>query len=1102
MNKKEYIIKINGISTSVKDVTTLEDALKSLGKTAAKPVKVSASTPGAGGTSKAKALTDEEKAAKKLADTQKKLNAVNSEANRQQIAASAALRDRMREVAREIVVNEQAEGSVIAMGITLNDLRNEYYELSEAERNNIEIGGQMLTKIQALDKEYKAIKESAGQFQESVGNYEKALNGLENLDKGLGDVGSTTSDLSNAFASNSAMMGIFGSVTETTEAAQAELAKVTALVTLAQQISIGVTKEGIIATTAKNALDKITIIQTRARTLAEAQATKGTILATIAQYAFNAVASANPYVLLALALVAVIGALVVFSDETEDAAEDQKALNEQEKIFLDYLDTEAARLKLVSDARVNAFSRQLELAKAQGKSVKETRKLEDEIYREKLLQNARLLGTYAHEVEAIEENRKKLAQYNDLLRQAKLAKERGTDKLIIDIDLNGKAEDVDIEKAIETLQSNIEATGRKVQLGVELKTDEKDLLNEANVTKALREKEDAEAAKAAAEKAKKERDDAKKLRQERAALELEAQRALEDLKAKIAGESIENQRKIITREYMRQVQDIQIRLNNEERLTTKAKKSLNAQIVALDQVMNDELDKLGKEYNRRELETLRSVEDQKTSFILGMEDRRRAEINIAYDRQIEDVQHRLDTEESLTKKQRQALNELVIGYEKEKQIELEALAIEGANKIADIELKTVEFNLASAKTKIGDILKRGKDKYGLATGLIDVAATKKAVKDVNAEYQNYIVGLEFYQVDLRNAHEKTLASLKEGTPEYREELLKYAAANDEVAAKIKAANQSIAENNKTAAEVQVAGIGESIGKVAGFAQAASDAINMVTSTLTMGLQASLDSLNEQLEVVNEQYDAAKEKREKYAEDVANIEAQVQNAQGATSDAMKAQLQDAMHLRDEAAREEQRLQKEKEKKEAEIKKKEKQMKRTEIIGNIAMALANTALGITKALADYGPILGGIMAAFVGITGGIQVALMTKQLTKLAKGGEIVGPSHDNGGVNITIDGKPSYEAQGGEFMVNDKSYAANTELVKFINANPSAITASDLVGLVPGLDNVPTTVTDMGSSADDRVVDAIENIELSPVVSVVDIIDVTSDVTTVRDLAGA
>lgn len=43
------------------------------------------------------------------------------------------------------------------------------------------------------------------------------------------------------------------------------------------------------------------------------QGTKATISATVAQKAFNLIANANPYVLLATALVTVVGALTLFS---------------------------------------------------------------------------------------------------------------------------------------------------------------------------------------------------------------------------------------------------------------------------------------------------------------------------------------------------------------------------------------------------------------------------------------------------------------------------------------------------------------------------------------------------------------------------------------------------------------------------------------------------------------------------------------------------------------------------------------------------------------------------------------------------------------------
>ncbi|MFK2394780.1 hypothetical protein ACIXOK_02805 [Bacteroides fragilis] len=60
-------------------------------------------------------------------------------------------------------------------------------------------------------------------------------------------------------------------------------------------------------------MDSVRTTQIKAKTAAEALSTKGTIAATAAQKVFNVVASANPYVLLATALVTVVGALYLFA---------------------------------------------------------------------------------------------------------------------------------------------------------------------------------------------------------------------------------------------------------------------------------------------------------------------------------------------------------------------------------------------------------------------------------------------------------------------------------------------------------------------------------------------------------------------------------------------------------------------------------------------------------------------------------------------------------------------------------------------------------------------------------------------------------------------
>jgi hypothetical protein len=429
---------------------------------------------------------------------------------------------------------------------------------------------------------------------------------------------------------------------------------------------------------------------------------------------------------------------------------------------------------------------------------------------------------------------------------------------------------------------------------------------------------------------------------------------------------------------------------------------------------------------------------------------------------------------------------------------MNALIAEGLNKRAALELAQADSTLKAIQNRIGEVVKRNEE--GVFKGVIDPVKTRENLAAVNTALDTYIAKLEEYKTNLAIAHAETLNGMKAGSAEYKEEVQKFAVAIDDINQRIRESQKTQKQNTKDSTRTTAEYYRDMFAKIAEYADLGAQAVQSVVDTLNMGIQASLDALNDQLEQTNEHYDEAKEKREKYAEDVKTIEEKVQNATGATADALRNQLQDAMHLRDEAAREELRLQREKEKLEAEVAKKEKQMKKNELIGKIAMGIANTAQGVTQMLSLAWP-LNLIMAAIVGIAGGAQVAIMSRQLSKLAKGGPINGPSHANGGVNIMIDGKPQYEAQGGEFMVNDKSYAANKALVEFINSSPDAVSLADLVNIGMGFGDVPAVASDVTSSGNAAVVDAINDINFNPVVSVVDIQNVTNDVTTVKDLAG-
>lgn len=1079
--KKEYTLKINGIDQNIKDVTKLEEAVTSLdtalGKVNTTNVNSTLTT-----RERSKALTEEEKAEQKLINTIDKVVQARSDANKAQIEANIAAREAQREVTREIQIRQQAEGSIKQMGMQLTDLRNRYEGLSRAEREDLAVGGELLQQIQALDAEYKALRESTGNFRDSVGNYEKALSGLGKVSEGIDGVTKSSMGLAQGLLGANALMGMFGEQTEEDAKRAQQLQKIIALLSIAQQVNTNVLKEGIVQNKLAVVTDTIRTTQIKAKTAAEVASTKGTIAATVAQRIFNAVASANPYVLLALALVAVGAALFAFASNTDNAAEKQKKLNDLQSNYLDTLEDEANRTKNVSNERVAALERQLKILEAQGAKQEEIRKIEDQIATERRINNARLRGFYAQEIHDLDKNKSKVDELRETLRKLEKDKAEGKGKVKIEID--GKTSKVKVDEAIDAIQGQIDNLGRTVQIATELTTENTDLQTEELIRKAKREKEDKNHAKTAAETAKK-----------RADTELSIVRAAEDARIKLIQNSNEQSRKVLALTYDRQIEDLRKRLATEKDLTAKARTALNETITSLEKQKGLDLEKLEKEQANRALALQQELEDSRIALIVGNYDRQTAEVNLQYDRQIEAYKKRLDEDKTLTEEQQKQITELILNAQKARGTALARLTSEQLNQQADQQLTVVEGALKKVENKIGEIVVR--NKTGLE--LIDVKATRKNLADTNAALDEYIKGLEKYLTEYQAASDATLATLQEGTAEYEAELQKRASVEEDIAERIKNAQKDQADNTKKSAGVQMEALRDLFGKIAEYADAAVMALSSVFDTWNMGLQVQLDDLNEQLDVINERYEEAQKQREEAVNNVENIEAQLQAATGGTAEALKSQLQDAMHAREEAAREEQRLAKEKEKREAEITKKEKQMRRNDLTANIAQAIANTAAGVAKALSLIFP-LNLVVAGIVGAMGAVQVGIMTKQLTKLAKGGEIKGPSHANGGVPILVNGEYTHEAQGGEFMVNDKSYGANKALVNFINDTPRAITAADLVGVIPG-NTTPVIVADAGRSSEDRIIEAINGIDMNPTVAVTDILDASDEVVTVRDLAG-
>lgn len=1015
--KKEYTLIINGISQRIKEVTKLKDALEDFDKVAkeanATTVKTTKTTK-----EKVQALTEEEKVAKKIRETIEKTKQVNSDATKEQIKATQALKDATRAATLRAKAETVEANSIEALRIELSQLVDKWKSLDMDGEEFQKVGAQVLETREKL----KRAEEAAGDFRRSVGNYEKATAGLEKLSEGIDGASKSSMGLAQSLLGANMLLGMFGQQNEENAEQAAALQKVIALLSIVQQVNTNIVREGIVQNKLGAIMDSVRTTQIKAKTAAEALSTKGTIAATAAQKVFNVVASANPYVLLATALVTVVGALYLFATRAGEARKEQAKLNAE----LSY--TNRLLRQLDRDSELAAA-----VAEAEGKKEEEVLRIRRKAAKE----------------------RTELAEkaYNEILRNRKATKEQ-----------------IDEAK----------------QLREEAYKHERDLNDQATIMEVRQRKERADKQEEALKKG-------IAAQKEAASIEKDAIRNAEDAKIRIISDADERMRKEVENTYDRQIEDLKHRLSTETNLTAKSRAAINDQIQSLEIEKGRELEKLKKNQAERLLDLERQVN---ASIVAVMEeglDKRLAGINLNYDQQVEALEKELKKEENRTVEAQAKITQLIRNAQEARANEIQAAVAEDAQKRADLELSAVDDMLSKIEQKISKATVREKD--GLK--LIDVEATRKNLSEVNSALDEYIGNLKAYKASETAAHELALASLKKGTPEYEAEVQRYSRAMEEATRKISDAQDMQKKNTENWKNATVDALKDLFGKISEIAGAAAQAVTSVTDTLNMSLSYEIEALNKQLDALNKRYEEAKQQREDDAKNVEDIEARLREATGGTAEALKDQLQDALKARQESAREEQKLAREKETLEAQIARKEKAQKRAELVSNIAQGIANTAQGVTQALATVIWPLNIAVAGIVGAMGAAQVGIMTRQLTKLEKGGEIKGPSHANGGVPIP---GTNYEAEGGEFVVNKRSYNANPELIRFINDNPRALTVADFTGFLPG-DTAAPVILASSESGEDRIIEAIKGINFSPRVAVTDIIDATNEVTTVQDIAG-
>ena len=575
-------------------------------------------------------------------------------------------------------LNQSAEGSYNRLSAQYSINKIYLNNMTVEEREATEEGRKLVAETKAIYEEMKRLQEATGKTSLNVGNYSDAAKGLttqiENQTKQLAllrlegkqgtaeyqqlsketamlrdavkdatdEITRMASDTSNldavlglaagasgGFAAFTGAMELFGAESEDVQEAQKKLQAAIAITTGVQAIQNAVQKQSAIMLGISRlqmaALSKAQVYNR----LVTMQGTKATLAATIAQKAFNLIAAANPYVLLALALVTVVGALVLFASNTDKSAKNQQKLNEAQKVWLDYLETEATEMNRVSNERVAQLNRELNIAKARNASLSETRKIEDEILAERTKAHNKSVGFYGQELDDLEANRAKLKQLNDMLVQLNNAKARGDKKVYIDVDLDGKIDKVKVDEAIEAVQGQIDNTGRAVDIAVNLKTEGADLDAERKILAAQRLQENRDAAKA----------------------ETDILRKAEDARIALIKNTFDQQRAQRQAANARAIADIQLQLRTETNLTVKARKALNDQIVLLRQQLAVDMVDIANQQRAAELSAQRATQDAQIALMAEGAEKQREQLRVEYERQIQDINTRLETERGLTETQ-------------------------------------------------------------------------------------------------------------------------------------------------------------------------------------------------------------------------------------------------------------------------------------------------------------------------------------------------------------------------------------------------------------------------------------------------------------------
>ncbi|MBQ0029395.1 MAG: hypothetical protein KBT32_03055 [Bacteroidales bacterium] len=219
---------------------------------------------------------------------------------------------------------QKTESMRAQLRLVTNELQSttvEYRNMSEAERNSA-AGMELKRKIEELVKKASNLRDVMDDVNRQVKGDASDTKNFDAMAQGLNVVASSAGAAISVFE-------MFGAKQEELVNIQTKLQATLAISNALSVIQNNLQKESSLMIGIRTIQEKAHAAAISVRSAAEGRGIVVTKLATVAQAAFNAVANANPYVLLATAVLTVVGALVAFSSGAKEATEAEKKQREE-----------------------------------------------------------------------------------------------------------------------------------------------------------------------------------------------------------------------------------------------------------------------------------------------------------------------------------------------------------------------------------------------------------------------------------------------------------------------------------------------------------------------------------------------------------------------------------------------------------------------------------------------------------------------------------------------------------------------------------------------------------------------------------------------------